>query len=784
MSRPKVDVVVVTYNTAAVTVAALRNLLDHDQGVDLEIIVHDNASEDGTVAALQSEIPEASVVGGTENLGFAGGVNRALSRSSAPFVLLLNSDAWPEEGAIAALVTAAEAQPVAAAVAPRLERPDGRLEHSTHPFPSLKVAAITAFGLQRVLGRARSAALALEPAWAHDAATGGRLGGRCRAADPSIGARRHRRPRRAVLHVRRRSRVVLAGTAGRMVDLVRACGSRPPPGQRVRGGGLRGTSNRRVPPQHPPALPRAARPAAGSGLPRAEHHRVPSQRALGPAPPGVGPRRVLAGGGRSPPASASSERPPGPARLVSDPSSSIRPGAGGAGASARLRTEQVSTTLRVAEGSVRGERQILRPDGSMTVILNPPARRRWTPDGVLLDEHPVSWRLHDDADGVFVSVEEPAEVDLLDLDPAAAAIHGTDRSRPLMVPGSFAALGGPETLGRFLVGSRVMDVNLFEGRRCPSEQTALALYRVARWRGGQFWDAVADCVAEAVALRVQAAGDNLLVHDLWHQRESHVRFQADAALLLLAQAERRGVEARWSQLAESACRALDAVTVDGPGGLWTLHDSLERDAGRNDLVLNTHAQVLLVRHAFGRDVGHELDHLDDVLRVPPARWRTLEVGLATLASTAVAAHRSALRPRAERVVVRARHAAEGLSADSGRLRFPGGWTSRDASGRPAPPYYHAVNLNDLASLLRNRASPAGRRTLRSGVRFGRLGYFRWQREHRDPTAVLQPVLLANGGWPRAAVRAARALEDAGFVPAVGWPGVRDRLWSNLAEGTP
>lgn len=431
---------------------------------------------------------------------------------------------------------------------------------------------------------------------------------------------------------------------------------------------------------------------------------------------------------------------------------------------------------------MRGEGEILRPDGSTTVVLNPPARRRWSSDGVLLDDERVGWRLHDEAGGVVLTVEEPAEIDLLDLEPAPAAARAIDRSETMMVPGSFAPLGGPETLGRFLLGSTVMDVNLFGGRRCPSEQTALALYRVARWRGGPFWEAVADCVADAVARRVRSAGSVLLVHDLWQRREGHVRFQADAALVLLAEAERRGGEADWMALARAACRALDEVTVDGA---WTLHDSLERDAGRNDLVLNTHLQVTVARHAFGADITRELGCLDDALAIPTPRLRALEVGLAALGSTTVAAwHSGGIGQRAERIVGRARHAAEELSSASGRLRFPGGWTSRDASGRPAPPYYHAVNLNDLASLLRNRHSPAARRALEAGVRFGRLGYFRWQRRHRDPTAILQPVLLANGGWPRAAARAAQALEADGFLPAIGWPGYRDRLWSNLVEGTP
>jgi GT2 family glycosyltransferase len=59
-------------------------------------------------------------------------------------VLLLNSDAWPEPGAIERLIECAQRHPRAAVVAPRLVRPDGALEQSTWPFPSLRTAASSA----------------------------------------------------------------------------------------------------------------------------------------------------------------------------------------------------------------------------------------------------------------------------------------------------------------------------------------------------------------------------------------------------------------------------------------------------------------------------------------------------------------------------------------------------------------------------------------------------------------------------------------------------------------
>lgn len=179
MPRPHVDVGVVTYNTRDLTIQALRRLLDTDQGCDLTLYVRDNGSCDGTPDALRAQVPEAHLDADLDNLGFAAGVNRLLARSTAPWFLALNSDAWPDPGAIGALVDAAEAHPDAAAVAPRLERPDGALEHSTHPFPSLRLATTVASGLQRAVPHRWRDALLLEGEWLHD---------RPRSVDWAVGA--------------------------------------------------------------------------------------------------------------------------------------------------------------------------------------------------------------------------------------------------------------------------------------------------------------------------------------------------------------------------------------------------------------------------------------------------------------------------------------------------------------------------------------------------------------------------------------------------------------------
>jgi N-acetylglucosaminyl-diphospho-decaprenol L-rhamnosyltransferase len=165
--RPRVDVGVLTWNTAELSAQAMRRMLDSDQGADIRLLVRDNASHDDTVETLRRVVPEAEIDTGAENLGFAAGVNTLLRRSTAPWFFLLNSDAWPLEGAIGRLVRAAEGHPEAAAVVPRLEYPDGRLQHSTHPFPSLRTAATVNFRWDRI-SRERAEELFLEGSWMHD----------------------------------------------------------------------------------------------------------------------------------------------------------------------------------------------------------------------------------------------------------------------------------------------------------------------------------------------------------------------------------------------------------------------------------------------------------------------------------------------------------------------------------------------------------------------------------------------------------------------------------------
>jgi GT2 family glycosyltransferase len=173
-----VDVGIVTFNSLDVTRDALQRLVALE-GHRIRLLVHDNASTDGTVDAIAAAVPTADIVRGDRNIGFAAAMNRLFARSTSSWFLALNPDAWPEPGALDALLEAAERHPRAAIVAPRVERPDGGLDHSTLPFPSLRVAAVTAVGGYRWLWPRVGRRLLLPGAWHHD---------RPREVDWAIGA--------------------------------------------------------------------------------------------------------------------------------------------------------------------------------------------------------------------------------------------------------------------------------------------------------------------------------------------------------------------------------------------------------------------------------------------------------------------------------------------------------------------------------------------------------------------------------------------------------------------
>jgi GT2 family glycosyltransferase len=113
--------------------------------------VVDNGSSDGSQEMVGCDYPEAHLIANAANRGFGAANNQAISSSGAPLILLLNSDAVLEPGALRAMLDVMRAHPECGAVVPRLAYPDGRYQASFTSFPSLAQDALLLAGLGRRL---------------------------------------------------------------------------------------------------------------------------------------------------------------------------------------------------------------------------------------------------------------------------------------------------------------------------------------------------------------------------------------------------------------------------------------------------------------------------------------------------------------------------------------------------------------------------------------------------------------------------------------------------------
>lgn len=105
LEEPRVSVVVLTYNNLAFTQACLHSVEVHSDYRNLEVIVVDNASSDGSVEYLRSWAAEPSAAGhvrrlvlNQDNLGFAAGNNVGLAAATGEVLVMLNNDTFVTPG--------------------------------------------------------------------------------------------------------------------------------------------------------------------------------------------------------------------------------------------------------------------------------------------------------------------------------------------------------------------------------------------------------------------------------------------------------------------------------------------------------------------------------------------------------------------------------------------------------------------------------------------------------------------------------------------------------------
>jgi N-acetylglucosaminyl-diphospho-decaprenol L-rhamnosyltransferase len=151
----KISIIILSWNTRDLLAQCLDSIEQHKGNIQLEIIIVDNASTDGSQAMLKEKYPQIALIINNQNLGFAKANNQAMQVAQGDYFLLWNSDAFATPGAIQSLLQLAEKEPRAAIVGAQLRNADYTFQASYCPFPNQWREFLILTGLGRtILGHA------------------------------------------------------------------------------------------------------------------------------------------------------------------------------------------------------------------------------------------------------------------------------------------------------------------------------------------------------------------------------------------------------------------------------------------------------------------------------------------------------------------------------------------------------------------------------------------------------------------------------------------------------
>ena len=143
---------VVNTNGRELLLECLRSIREtHPEGIGHEILVLDNASDDGSAEAVEGKFPEARVIRQEHRAGLADNNSRIMSEARGEYCLLLNEDSELLDGATRELLDALRRDRGAAVAGAQLVNPEGQPIPCAWRYPSLETALAQALLLHKRL---------------------------------------------------------------------------------------------------------------------------------------------------------------------------------------------------------------------------------------------------------------------------------------------------------------------------------------------------------------------------------------------------------------------------------------------------------------------------------------------------------------------------------------------------------------------------------------------------------------------------------------------------------
>lgn len=146
-----ISIIIVNYNTKALTLDCLRSIYASETTYRYEVIVVDNASHDGTVEAIRAQFAGVRCIENEANVGFSKANNLGINVALGQYILLLNSDTVIEPSTLQVMGDYMEGRPEVGASGCKLVLADGTLDKACkRGFPTPSASFYYAFGLSKL----------------------------------------------------------------------------------------------------------------------------------------------------------------------------------------------------------------------------------------------------------------------------------------------------------------------------------------------------------------------------------------------------------------------------------------------------------------------------------------------------------------------------------------------------------------------------------------------------------------------------------------------------------
>lgn len=144
----QLSIIIVSWNVRDLLRTCLRSIQVGKGNLNLDVIVVDSYSSDGSPNMVAQEFPWVHLIRCSENVGFPKGNNIGILHASGQYVMLLNPDTEVIGNALARLVAYLDQHPDIGVVSPQLLNPDGSVQSSRRRFPTLTTGIFESTWLQ------------------------------------------------------------------------------------------------------------------------------------------------------------------------------------------------------------------------------------------------------------------------------------------------------------------------------------------------------------------------------------------------------------------------------------------------------------------------------------------------------------------------------------------------------------------------------------------------------------------------------------------------------------